>query len=173
MAAVEWVETRVAEEMEVARMALEAMAEEARAREESVEAAAGSLEASEGCLEGAEGKAAVEKVEVETGVEETGAVTGAVMVVAVRVAESEVGREGKVELEAREAEWEMVEEMATGWEVVAREEVESEEEDWEAEMAEVEMEEEGEVPSLVGMEAERVETTEVAETEVEDLDWVW
>ena len=92
---------------------------------------------------------------------------------AVKVAETEDGREGKVELEVTEEEWEMVEDMAAGLEVVEREEVELEEEDWEAVMAEVELEEEGEVPSLVGMEAAKVEATAVAETGVADLDWVY
>ena len=123
--------------------------------------------------EGVAVKVVVAKAEVETEVEETEAVMGAVMGEAVKVAETEDGREGKVELEVTEAEWEMVEDMAAGLEVVEREEVELEEEDWEAVMAEVELEEEGEVPSLVGMEAAKVEATAVAETGVADLDWVY
>ena len=123
--------------------------------------------------EGVVVKVVVAKAEVGTEVEETEVVMGAVMGEAAKAAESVGGREGKVELEATEAEWEMVEEMAAGLEVVEREEAELEEEDWEAVMAEVELEEEGEVPSLAGMEAEKVETTAVAETVVADLDWVY
>jgi hypothetical protein len=117
-------------------------------------------------------KVVVAKAEVETGVEETEVETGVVMVEAATVAEPEVGREGKVELVATGVEWEMVEDMATGLEVVEREGVELEGVDWEAVMAEVELEEEGEVPSLAGMEAGKVAGTVVAETAVADLDWV-